>query len=257
MASPWRGCPNWLKSGNMHTMTEENQQSPDPAVVARHLLRRCGKGCLATIDRDDGKPYASLVVFAVMADASPVMLLSDLADHTSNLKADAGVSLMLDGMEPGSESMAGLRLTVQGRISIDANPAAKARIVARHPEAAIYANFGDFNVYRITPERVHLIGGFGFIHWLDAADVFSDAPKLDAAAEEIIEHMNEDHADAVAIYAAAAGMEGDGWQMIGIDTDGCDLSDGTRYCRVDAPQRMLTPGDARRGLAALAKSARD
>lgn len=235
--------------------TEEN--TPAPGQVARKLLRRCGKGALATIDRDDGKPYTSLVVFAVMADASPVMLLSDLADHTANLKQNDGISLMLDGMEPGLESMAGSRLTVQGRISIDKDPATKARIVARHPEAAIYADFGDFNVYRITMERVHLIGGFGFIHWLDAKDVLADAPKLDAAAEEIIDHMNDDHADAVAAYASASGMDGDQWQMIGIDTDGCDLSDGMRYCRVEAESRMLTPGDARRGLAALARSGRD
>jgi putative heme iron utilization protein len=225
--------------------------------LARKLLRRCGKGALATIDRDDGKPYASLVVFAVMADASPVMLLSDLADHTANLKRDDSVSLMLDGMEPGSESMTGLRITVQGRISIEEDPAAKTRIVARHPEASIYADFGDFSAYRIIPERVHLIGGFGFIHWLDAVDVFVEAPKLDATANEIIDHMNEDHTDAVTSYAKAAGMAGKDWCMIGIDTDGCDLSNGERYCRVDTKNRMITSGDARRELAALAKAIHD
>lgn len=240
------------------TETRSNKAAPqpEPAPLARRLLRRCGKGTLATIDRDDGKPYASLVVFAVMANAEPVMLLSDLADHTANLKINKNVSLMLDGMAPGSETLAGLRLTVQGTIHLEENPAAKARLVARHPEAAIYADFRDFNLYRIIPERVHLIGGFGLIHWLDAGDVFVDAPQLDESAEDIITHMNEDHGDAVMLYARSSGMAGEDWRMIGIDRDGIDLSDGEQYCRVDTEQPMITAGDARRALAAMAKSAR-
>ena len=35
----------------------------------------------------------------------------------------------------------------------------------------------------------------------------ADSPKLDAAAEDIIEHMNEDHDDAIAAYAEALGHD--------------------------------------------------
>lgn len=227
-----------------------------PATIARQLIRRAGKASLATLDRDDGKPYASLVVYAAVADASPVMLLSDLADHSMNIKASNSCSLLIDGMAPGSESMAGIRLTIQGTIRIVDHDAWKKRIVHRHPEAAIYAGFGDFKLYHIIPERLHLIGGFGMIHWLDADEVIADAPKLDAASAEIIEHMNDDHADAIALYAEAAGLTGEGWRMIGVDTDGIDLSDGTSFCRIDTDARMMTPGDARRALAAMAKAAR-
>lgn len=231
--------------------------APDPALVSRLLLRRAGKGGLATVDRNDGKPYASLVVYAALADASPVMLLSDLADHSMNIRENTACSLLIDGLAPGSESLAGTRLTVQGRIAVVEDDATlKARIVARHPEAATYAGFKDFKTYRITAERMHLIGGFGMIHWIDAPDVLADAPELDAAAGEVIEHMNTDHADAVALYAKQAGMKGGEWRMIGIDTDGVDLSDGSKFCRLDTDGRMLTPGDARRALAAMAKSAR-
>lgn len=235
-------------------MAETNQT---PGDIARHLMRRAGKAGLATLDRDDGKPYASLVVYAALADASPVMLLSDLADHSMNIAENDGVSLLIDGMEPGSESMAGIRLTIQGKIRVvEDDSALKARIVARHPEAAIYANFRDFKTYRIDCERMHLIGGFGMIHWLDASEVLADAPKLDAAVDDMIEHMNDDHADAVALYAQAEGMDGDGWRMVGVDTDGIDLSDGARFCRINTPERMHSPGDVRRAMAALAKAAR-
>jgi len=231
-------------------------QDIPPSLHARHLIRRSGKGSLATLDRGDGAPYASLVLFAPLADGSPAMLLSDLADHTKNIAASSACSLLIDGMAAGSETMAGMRLTLQGQIRKCDDPAATARIVARHPEAGIYAGFGDFNLYRIDVHRLHLIGGFGMIHWLDAEEVLADAPELDAAADEIIDHMNSDHADAIAAYALAHGRPAENWRMIGIDTDGIDLHDGESYLRIQSDTRMMTPGDARRCLAAMAKSAR-
>ncbi|XDZ65192.1 HugZ family protein [Alphaproteobacteria bacterium LSUCC0684] len=232
-------------------------QEIPPSLHARHLIRRSGKACLATLDRNDGSPYASLVLFAPLADGSPVMLLSDLAEHTRNIAANRACSLMIDGMDDGSETMAGMRLTLQGHISRLENEAATKRFIARHPEAAIYAGFADFNLYLVTPARLHLIGGFGMIHWIDARDVLASAPRLDEAADEIIEHMNTDHADAIFAYAKAHGHQGENWRMIGIDTDGIDLHDGSRYLRLQTDERMMSPGDARRNLAALAKAARN
>ena len=232
-------------------------RSDDPALVSRLLLRRAGKAALATVDRGDGKPYASLVVYAALADASPALLLSDLADHSMNLAQDPSCSLLVDDTAPGTESLAGTRLTVQGRMTVVEDDAAiKARIVVRHPEAAAYAGFGDFRTYRVAAERMHLIGGFGEIHWIDAASVLADAPELDAATGEIVAHMNADHADAVALYADAAGLKGGNWRMVGIDTDGIELSDGAAFHRIDTGERMRSPGDARRALAAMAKAAR-
>jgi len=231
------------------------QDIPLP-LHARHLIRRSGKACLATIDRNDGAPYASLVLFAPLADASPVMLLSDLAEHTRNIGACGACSLMIDGTEGTGETLSGMRLTLQGHISKIEDTDARQRLIRRHPEASVYAGFSDFNLYHIRPHRMHLIGGFGMIDWLDADDVLASAPKLDNAAGEIIDHMNTDHADAVSAYASAAGRKGDDWYMTGIDTDGIDLHNGDEYLRLQTEERMMTPGDARRILAALATSSR-
>jgi putative heme iron utilization protein len=231
-------------------------QNIPPSLHARHLIRRSGKACLATLDRNDGAPYASLVLFAPLADASPVMMLSDLAEHTQNIAASSACSLMIDGTEDMSETMASMRLTLQGHIRKIENATAKRRLILRHPETAIYAGFSDFNLYQITVDRMHLIGGFGMIHWLAAEDVLASAPKLDDAADDIIEHMNTDHADAIMDYAKAKGREGENWRMTGIDTDGIDLRNGDDYLRLSADERMMTPGDARRSLAAMAKTFR-
>ena len=155
-------------------MAEENQA---PEIIARKIIREGGKASLATLSRDDKSPYASLVIYACLADASPVMLLSDLAEHAINLSCDARCSLLIDALPPGSESLAGMRLTIQGEahsVSGDEAENIKSLIIARHPEAATYAEFADFKAYKIIATRMHLIGGFGMIHWLEAQDVLGE-----------------------------------------------------------------------------------
>ncbi len=82
-------------------------------------------------------------------DAAPLLYLSDLADHTKNLKGDARVSLLFDGTLDSAVPLAGERATVQGRIEVATDPRLLARYVARHPDAAAYAGFRDFNLYRV------------------------------------------------------------------------------------------------------------
>ena len=237
-------------------MTATQDDAPiSPANQSRHLMRSCGKAGLATLDAETGEPYNSLVLIAADHDASPLMMLSDLADHTTNLKRNPHASLLLDG-DHHAETLASQRVSVQGRVAVVNDKALIDRFIARHPEAAIYASFKDFNLYRLHVTRAHLIGGFGRIHWLEASDIMADSPALDAAAEEIIEHMNEDHADAIAAYALAHHKQSENWRMIGIDTDGIDLSNGEDYLRINTPEQMQTPGDSRRALAKMAKLAR-
>ena len=103
------------------------------------------------------------------------MMLSDLADHVKNLTADGAASMMIDGTS--GESLSGPRVSVEGNVTKIIDPddiaARKAAFITRHPEAQIYANFTDFNLYRMTAKRLHLIAGFGRIHWLDAKDVLN------------------------------------------------------------------------------------
>ncbi len=56
-----------------------------------------------------------------------------------------------------------MRLTVTGRAGKDADPASRARYVERHPDAARYAGFSDFALYRFAIDRGHLVAGFGRI----------------------------------------------------------------------------------------------
>jgi len=128
------------------------------------LMRRQTTAALGTIM--DGAPYVSLVLTAFDGDGSPLLLLSDLAQHTRNILADSRVSLLFDGTQGLPEPLTGPRLTVLGTACVSTDPAALGRYLARHPSAAVYAGFSDFRLYRVEIARGHFVAGFGRIEWI-------------------------------------------------------------------------------------------
>ena len=227
-------------------------------VVARGLIRAADRASLAT-SGPDGWPYASLVLLACDHDATPLLLLSDLAEHSKNIARDARVALLVDGTGGLDEPLTGPRVTVLGRALRSAEPAAKARFVARHPSAAAYADFQDFALYRVAVERGHLVAGFGRIHWIEAGDLLDRraSPALREAEPAIVAHMNDDHGDAIDLYVGRLlGREGRGWRMTGIDAEGCDFRLGGAVARLDFPERVADAAAARAMLVDLARRAR-
>jgi putative heme iron utilization protein len=244
----------------------ELAKSPGPAV--RALMRRAGQAALASALARDGsrRPYASLALSAVDHDASPVLLISDLADHTRNLKGDPRAALLYDGTAGLEDPLTGPRASVLGTLRPveDADEAARlaARYVARHPGAATYVGFADFRLYRMAVESVHLVAGFGRIHWLRAEEVLFDAgpcAELAAAEPDIVAHMNADHAEALGLIAGQIlGLPADGraWTMTGIDPEGFDLRRGAELARADFGGPVTDPEEARAALVELTREAR-
>jgi putative heme iron utilization protein len=69
--------------------------------------------------------------------------------------------------------------------------------------------------------------------------------------------MNDDHADAVRLYATKLLGEDDGsWRISGLDPDGADLAAGDRTARLSFPARVTTLAGIRETLVALVKDAR-
>jgi putative heme iron utilization protein len=223
---------------------------------ARRLLRSRSHAALGT--NLAGRPYVSLVAMACDSDGIPLLLLSDLAQHTRNLAADRQVSLLLEDTARHSDPLAGPRLTVIGTAERDAAPAALARFLARHPGSETYASFADFHLYRIEVERAHLVAGFGRISWIEAGELRGpEAPSLANAEPDIVAHMNADHSDALELYATRLlGRSGPGWRLTGIDPEGLDLRRDSETARLDFPEPVLTPAAARRMLVVLTQKAR-
>jgi heme iron utilization protein len=230
----------------------------DPVQAAKRLVREARISTLASLT-SDGAPYASLVTAATAADNAPLLLLSRLARHTENILRDPRVSLLIDERS-GADPLSGARVSVAGRIAPTDDASAARRFLARHPSASGYATFADFGFWRVEVESAHLIAGFGRIVELKRDQILTvtqDAVDLLAAEESAVAHMNENHREAIGLYATRLlGAEAGEWKIIGIDPEGCDLMAGEAVRRLDFPQRINSPEELRKTLVALADKAR-
>jgi putative heme iron utilization protein len=235
----------------------------DGLAEAKRLLRATRTGALATLDRQSGHPFASLVTVATDFDGSPLLLMSQLSAHTRNLDADPRCSILLSQGGKG-DPLAHPRLTVTGRAVKQTETAqrtrVRARFLARHPKASLYADFGDFGFWRVEMEAGHLNGGFAKAADYPGTDLLTDlsgAEALIAAEESAVTHMNEDHQEALSLYATTLAGEPQGrWRATGLDPEGMDLAAGDLAARLVFPSRITGPGDLRAVLVALAARAR-
>lgn len=138
---------------------------PGHAAEARALLA-LPRGSLGSLAERDGNfyPFVSLVLPARSADGEIILLLSDLSDHARNLQRDARASLLMDGTLALKEPLTGPRLTLLGEVRVSPDQQGdKARYLAVHPGAGMYAGFGDFRFYRFRYVEGLFVAGFGRI----------------------------------------------------------------------------------------------
>ncbi|MGI8526621.1 MAG: HugZ family protein [Pseudolabrys sp.] len=231
----------------------------DAVKTGKKLLREARSGALATLIPGAGDPYCSLVNVATASDAAPLLLLSRLALHTKNIAADPRASLMLDERKDG-DPLEGARIMLMGALTTTDDALARNRYLARHPDAYMFAGFGDFAFYRMEIARVHLVAGFGRIDDLKPRDLLtdvSDATELAAAEAGVITHMNNDHVDALRLYATKLLGAADGaWRCVGCDPEGLDIQLGRVALRLPFLERVSAPGPLRKILVELAEQAR-
>ncbi|MEM6491332.1 MAG: pyridoxamine 5'-phosphate oxidase family protein [Pseudomonadota bacterium] len=115
-------------------------ETRDDAGAVRALIRGVDRAALA-VSLADGAPYASLVVVACDQAARPILLISQLAEHTQAILRGSPVSLMYDGTLGRDDALSGARASVQGKAEAIDDPAARARFIARHPRAPVYVDF--------------------------------------------------------------------------------------------------------------------
>lgn len=228
--------------------------------LAHTLLRTERHGALATLDPETGAPAASRVSLATSMAGQPIFLISQLSAHFGALEADPRAGLML-GMPGAGDPLAHARLSLQGRArKLDGaeRTEARRRFLGRHPKAALYADFTDFAFWCLEIEKASLNGGFARAYAPRPSDLLIDVPEGFAEMEGgAVEHMNEDHADAIALYATALLGEAAGeWQLACLDPGGLDLVCGDRHARLFFEPALTTPEELRPRLVALFKEAR-
>jgi len=242
------------------SMTESNGRAESPAAAARKLIRQAQTGHLGTLMADTGHPYVSLVNVATDPSGTPILLLSALAWHTKNIERDSRASILFVAAQPAEhgDALQGSRVTVLGRM-VRATTSDRRRFLAQHPQAADYGDFADFAFWRLEPEQVHAVAGFGRIRTFAAAEVIDRevGSAIAAIEEEALSHMNRDHGDAVQLYAATLGGQGRGnWRMAALDGDGFALVDGKRSVRIAFHRPVKNATELRATLAEMARTAR-
>jgi putative heme iron utilization protein len=192
--------------------------------------------------------------------ARPLLLISDLAEHTKNLCADARGSLLFDGTVGIDNPLTGARVTVTGLFKPTEDAALIARYAARHPDAQVYLGFADFRLFEMFVDRAHIVAGFGAIDWIDSAVLLFDTDgftKLAEAETDIVSHMNEDHSDAVGLYATKLlGLADGNWKLTGVDPEGVDLRAGGVTARINFEAPVHDAESARSILVRMVKTAR-
>ena len=219
---------------------------------------------MAAIEAGTGHPLASRVALATDLDGTPIILTSTLSGHTSAILETPDCSVLVG--EPGKgDPLAHARISlfcsaVRIERESETHKRLRRRYLARHPKAELYVDFGDFAFFRLELKRASLNGGFGKAYELAQADlltVLGDADGWQAMEEGAVEHMNDDHADAIKLYAEVLCKgESATWRLSGLDPEGLDLVAGDRIERLWFDDPLERPADLRPVLVELAKKAR-
>ncbi len=150
------------------------RETDDTARAQAHaFVRESASGALATLEPDTGWPLASRVSLAVDLDGTPLILISRLSAHYAALESDARCSLLL-GEAGDGDPLRHPRITVfcqAAKVSQEQRAAAKAQFLLRHPSAEMYADFADFDFWRLAPQRASLNAGFGKAYSLTHDDL--------------------------------------------------------------------------------------
>jgi putative heme iron utilization protein len=221
------------------------------AWEARKLLRAARVGTLASSLA--GQPFASLVTPACAPDLGVLLLLSSLSEHTRHLRAEPRCSVLVVGAAAATNPQTAPRATITGLAEVIDDAGLKARYLAVHPYASLYAEFSDFALWRVRPMGGLFVGGFARTARLRLADLTPEpgaVAAIAAAAEGIMAHCNDDHPDAM---ARVAGESGD-WRIVAVDVDGCNLAQGERVLRVAWSAPVAAPDGVRAELVRLARA---
>ena len=151
--------------------------SPSPRPIAHHFdkLSEDDKADneLGELFREeaenDGWPFLSLAQVAFDGN-TPLLLISDMSDHTRNIANDNRVSLLIDGTV-GENRMDSGRVALIGRAKIVDKNNHRDVYLAQHPKAKTYFDFDDFNMYTIEVLYARLNAGFGQAFWVHGDEI--------------------------------------------------------------------------------------
>lgn len=256
--------------------------------ISRQLMRSSTKGYLSTEFCKKNKekvkithlkkpiPFSSFIMTAFDYDGTPLLLLSELSEHTKNIKDNNIASLMFyeeiknESFFPTfnykkirfrcsyEDPMSRPRLTLLGKLELSSSISHKNRFINRHPASKLYANFADMKMYRFNIIKGHLTGGFAMVKWFEKDDLIY---KITTGFEEnefgVMQHMNEEHQMSINLYANKLLNEKKkkNWRITGIDPEGFDIRNGKNFNRLIFQKSLKDSKQLRKEFVLLHKKA--
>ncbi len=215
--------PEDNSENHAHNLAHKND---DPASNVAQWLEDVHHGTLSTISTVtglEGYPHGSIVPFAISKDGCPYILVAEIAAHTKNLLTSSKACLFISHPNPGGDPQSNWRASILGNFSRVITPSRSGelndeklkmsitiseeeeenmlvRYCQRVPNAESYLKTHNFFFWKMNNiEKVRYIAGFGRICWIEGDDLLSKISdsEIDSIKDGSIEHMNEDHEDAM------------------------------------------------------------
>ena len=194
----------------------------------------------------------------------PIFLISTMAMHTQNLKADPHASLLVT-QDSAGDPLGASRVTLVGSTLpvLDAeNAGVRKAYLERHPNSKYWVDFEDFAFYRMDVIDVYYVGGFGVMGWVSASEYLESQPDpLADSMVGILEHMNSDHKDSLILLASKfAGIDALEATMTAVDRLGFHVrlktAEGMKGSRIAFLREVKNPGETRNVLVEMVRQAR-
>lgn len=183
---------------------------------ARTVASVCTSGTLCTVSGHDGiegAPFGSFVDYVLDDEGNPVLLMNDMSMHTINIVQNA-----INNEGEGSSNLVTLftQLTSETaessqdvsrcsftcrveKIAPDAEDmdAIRMRYSLTHVYADQVMDSPKFAFYRLIPEKIYYVGGFGVMaKWVDVEDYREATPDiLSKEANLIVKKLNREFKD--------------------------------------------------------------
>lgn len=255
------------------TMHGDTDAFPAHAELVRTMLDVGRFATLTTVTvaghAEPGFPYGSLVAYSVLDDGSPLVCISEMAEHTRNAHGDSRAGMLLTGLtvDEASDPLDRPRTSLVGHLRpYQPTDDERAAHVERHPGVLDYVDFPDFAWWRLEIASARYVGGFGHMSWVTGADIAAaEADPVLAGSQPAVEHMNADHAEAcldmvrhlaglaTATAARVHSIDRHGMTLY-VEVPGHGALATARIAFVDAP--LGDPDEVRSAVVVLARRAR-
>jgi|SRR5271156_244450 len=239
---------------------------PSFSERARTLVYLTRVGSLSTLSRKQpGFPFGSVMPYGLDEHGQPTFLISTMAMHTQNLKADPRASLLVTQNDAHADPLGASRATLLGNalpVAEQEVSAVRDAYLARHANSKYWVDFEDFSFYRLNIVDVYYVGGFGVMGWVPSSDYRASQPDpLADSMSDIIQHMNADHKDALVLLAREfAGINAQEATMTAVDRLGFHVRlkthDGMKGTRIPFPREARDSATTRTVLIEMVRQSR-